>query len=104
MKITPRNDYVLVELLSAADKSAGGILLPETAKNKQVFKPAKVLGIGGLVNSTKKLVPPGPAERDRNLLAVGSIVLVNSMAAASVDPENDAIKLLHEEDVVANVS
>jgi co-chaperonin GroES (HSP10) len=103
MKIIPRNDYVLVEILSVADKSAGGVLLPETTKDKRIFKPAKILGIGGLVNATKERIPPGATDRDRNLLAVGSIVLVNGMAAASVDPQNEAIKLLHEEDVVANV-
>ena len=103
MKITPRNDYVLVEILSPADKSAGGILFVETTKNKPIFRPAKILGIGGLVNATKERVPPGATERDRNLLKVGGIVIVNSIAAVGVDPQNEAIKLLHEEDVVANV-
>lgn len=103
MKITPRNDFVLVELLAKATKTPGGILLPESTKDKKVYKIAKVLAIGGLVNSLKERVPSGPNERDKNVLMVGSMVLVHDMASVSVDPNNDAIKLLREEDVVANV-
>ncbi|MCS7272455.1 MAG: co-chaperone GroES, partial [Gemmataceae bacterium] len=44
MKITPLNDKVLIERMEADDKTAGGIILPDTAKEKP--KQGKVLALG----------------------------------------------------------
>jgi len=44
MKIVPLNDKILVERLEADDKTAGGIILPDTAKEKP--KQGKVLAVG----------------------------------------------------------
>ena len=41
MKVVPLNDKILVERLEAEEKTAGGIVLPDTAKEKP--KQGKVL-------------------------------------------------------------
>ncbi|HEY1860105.1 MAG TPA: co-chaperone GroES, partial [Gemmataceae bacterium] len=44
LKVRPLDDRVVVEPLEAAEKTAGGILLPDTAKEKP--QRGKVLAIG----------------------------------------------------------
>ena len=44
LSITPLNDKIVVERLEADDKTAGGIILPDTAKEKP--KQGKVLAVG----------------------------------------------------------
>ena len=55
-KIQPLADRVLVEPLEAEEKSAGGIVIPDTAKEKQ--QKGKVIAVGkGRVNEEGKLTP-----------------------------------------------
>ena len=44
MKVVPLNDKIVVKRLEAEDKTAGGIVLPDTAKEKP--KQGKVLSLG----------------------------------------------------------
>ncbi|MFQ3592749.1 MAG: co-chaperone GroES, partial [Gemmataceae bacterium] len=44
MQVVPLNDKVLIKRLEATDKTAGGILLPDSAKEKP--KQGKVLAVG----------------------------------------------------------
>jgi len=55
-KIQPLGDRVLVEPLEAEEKSTGGIIIPDTAKEKQ--QRGKVVAIGkGRVSDEGKLTP-----------------------------------------------
>src|SRR5687767_6420931 len=55
-KIQPLGDRVLVEPLEAEDKTSGGIIIPDTAKEKQ--QRGKVVAVGkGRVNEDGKLTP-----------------------------------------------
>ena len=55
-KIQPLGDRVLVEPLEAEDKTVGGIIIPDTAKEKQ--QRGKVIAVGkGRVNDEGKLTP-----------------------------------------------
>lgn len=55
-KIQPLGDRVLVEPLEAEEKSAGGIVIPDTAKEKQ--QKGRVIAVGkGRVNEDGKLTP-----------------------------------------------
>ena len=55
-KIQPLGDRVLVEPLEAEDKTSGGIIIPDTAKEKQ--QRGKVIAVGkGRVNEEGKLTP-----------------------------------------------
>ncbi|MGV2412837.1 UNVERIFIED_CONTAM: co-chaperone GroES, partial [Pseudomonas aeruginosa] len=44
MKVIPLNDKIVVERLTADDKTSGGIILPDTAKEKP--KQGKILALG----------------------------------------------------------
>ena len=55
-KIQPLGDRVLVEPLEAEDKTTGGIIIPDTAKEKQ--QRGKVVAVGkGRTNEEGKLTP-----------------------------------------------
>jgi len=55
-KIQPLGDRVLVEPLEAEEKTAGGIVIPDTAKEKQ--QKGKVIAVGkGRVSEEGKLTP-----------------------------------------------
>ena len=56
MKIQPLGDRVLIEPLEAEEKSEGGIVIPDTAKEKQ--QKGKVVAVGkGRINEDGKIVP-----------------------------------------------
>ena len=55
-KIQPLGDRVLVEPLEAEDKTSGGIIIPDTAKEKQ--QRGKVVAVGkGRLSEEGKLTP-----------------------------------------------
>ena len=55
-KIQPLGDRVLVEPLEAEEKSAGGIVIPDTAKEKQ--QKGRVIAVGkGRTNEEGKITP-----------------------------------------------
>lgn len=57
MELKPLGDKVIVEILEAEEKTKGGIILPETAKEKP--QEAKVISTGtGQVLPSGKTVPP----------------------------------------------
>src|SRR5688500_10836427 len=55
-KIQPLGDRVLVEPLEAEEKTSGGIVIPDTAKEKQ--QKGKVIAVGkGRINDEGKIAP-----------------------------------------------
>ena len=93
MKIRPLGDRIVVQRQAAEEKTAGGILLPDSAKNKP--QRGKILAVG-----------PGRMLKDgsrRNLqVKVGDLVLFTSWAGDEFeDRKKDNILLMREEDVLA---
>jgi chaperonin GroES len=64
MKIVPLGNKVVVQRLKAEEKTAGGIVLPDTAKEKP--QEGKVLSVGdGRLLENGKRRPPEVREGDR---------------------------------------
>ena len=95
MKIVPLNDKIVVERLEADDKTAGGIILPDTAKEKP--KQGKVLAIG----EGKPLDDGGRAKFQ---VKVGDRVLFSSYAGNEVTLDGKEYLIMTEDDVLAIVS
>jgi chaperonin GroES len=92
MKVVPLNDKVLIKRLEAEDKTAGGIILPDSAKEKP--KQGKVLAIGeGKRLDNGKLAP--------SQVKVGDTVLFTSYAGTEVKIDGDELMLMTEEDILA---
>ncbi|MBI4082335.1 MAG: co-chaperone GroES [Candidatus Lambdaproteobacteria bacterium] len=68
MKIKPLQDRVIVERLAAEERSAGGIIIPDTAKEKP--QEGKVVAVGkGKRREDGGVTPPDVKAGDRILFA-----------------------------------
>ena len=92
--ITPLNDKIVVERLEAEDKSAGGIIIPDAAKEKP--KQGKVLAVG-----EGKALDDG--KRAPFQVKVGDRVLFTSYAGSEVTVEGKDYLVMTEDDVLAVV-
>ena len=94
MKIVPLNDKIVVERVEADDKTAGGIILPDTAKEKP--KQGKVLALG-----EGKLLDDGG--RAKFQVKVGDRVLFSSYAGNEVSLDGKEYLVMTEDDILAVV-
>ena len=94
MGLKPLGDRIIVRREAAEGKTAGGILLPDTAKNKP--QRGKIVAVG-----PGKMKPDGT--RSEMQLKVGDSVLFTSWAGDGFqDRKNpDEILVMHEGDVLA---
>jgi chaperonin GroES len=92
--ITPLGDKVLVKRLEAEEKTAGGIVLPDTAKEKP--KEGKIIAIG-----SGKLLDDG--KRGSFQVKKGDRVLFTSYAGTEVKIDGEEYMLMSEEDILAIV-
>ena len=94
MNIVPLNDKIVVERVAAEDKTAGGIVLPDTAKEKP--KQGKVLSLGD-----GKLLDNG--ERAPFQVKEGDRVLFTSYAGNEVTLDGEDYLIMTEDDILAVV-
>ena len=94
MKIRPLNDKILVKRLDAEERTKGGIVLPDTAKEKP--KEGKVIAVG-----TGKLLDSG--ERAKPQVSAGDRILFNSYAGTEVKIDGVEHLIMNEDDVLAIV-
>jgi chaperonin GroES len=92
--IAPLGDKVLVKRLEAEEKTAGGIVLPDTAKEKP--KEGKIIALG-----SGKLLEDG--KRGMFQVKKGDRVLFTSYAGTEVKVDGEEYILMSEEDILAIV-
>ncbi len=90
--IRPLADRVLVQRLEAEEKTAGGILLPESAKEKP--KEGKVVATG-----EGKTLDSG--ERAKLAVKKGDRVLFSSYAGTEVKVDGTEYLIMREDDILA---
>ena len=93
MGLKPIGDRIIVRRQSADEKSAGGIILPDTAKNKPQRGDVIAVGPGGLDKDGK---------RTAMQLKAGDHVLFTSWAGNEYEDKKskDEILVMHEADVL----
>jgi len=92
MKLKPLGDKVLVKRSEAEEKTAGGIVLPDTAKEKPKEGRVMAVGSGRMLKSGKRM-PPVVKKGDRVLFA--------SYAGTEVEVDGEKYLLVREEDILA---
>ena len=92
MKVVPLNDKLVVKRLEAEDKTAGGILLPDSAKEKP--KHGKILSLGD-----GKLLENG--KRAGFQVKEGDRVLFSAYAGNEVNVDGDEYLIMSEDDILA---
>jgi chaperonin GroES len=90
MAIRPLDDRIVIRPLEAEEKTAGGILLPDTAKPQR----AKVLAVGeGRLTDDGKRIPPS--------LKAGDEILYGKYAGTEVKWQGEDLRILRENEVLA---
>ena len=94
MKIRPLQDRVLVRRTEEEEKTTGGIIIPDTAKEKP--QEGIVIATGkGRVREDGKITPLDVAEGDR--------VLFSKYGGSEVTLDGEEYTILREEDILAIV-
>lgn len=94
MKIRPLDDRILVKPLKTEEKTKGGIVLPDTAKEKP--QQGKVITIGPGVLSKK-------GKRMSMLVKKGDIVLYGKYAGNEIKIDAEKYLIIKEDEVLAIV-
>ena len=92
MAIRPLDDRIVVKPIEAEEKTAGGILLPDTAKEKPQRGKVIALGEGRLTDGGKRM----PLT-----VKVGDEVLYGKYAGTEIKWKGDELKILRENEVLA---
>jgi chaperonin GroES len=94
VKVVPLNDKLVVKRLEAESKTAGGIVLPDNAKEKP--RQGKVLSLGD-----GKLLDSG--SRAKFQVKEGDRVLFSSYGGQEVTVDGEEYLIMTEEDILAVV-
>jgi chaperonin GroES len=91
MKIRPLHDRILVKRLEEEEKTKGGIIIPDTAKEKP--QEGKVVAVGtGKVGDDGKVTPLDVKKGDK--------ILFSKYAGTEVTVEGDEHIIIREDDVL----
>jgi len=91
MKIRPLNDRILVKRLEGEEKTAGGIIIPDSAKEKPAEGEIVAVGPGKLNDS---------AERVAMDVAVGDRVLFSKYGGTEVKLDGEDFLIMREDDIL----
>jgi chaperonin GroES len=90
MQFRPLQDRVLVRRVEEEEKTAGGIIIPDTAKEKPV--QGEVVAVGpGVHDGSGKLVPPGVKKGDR--------VLFGKWSGTELKIDGEELAIMKESDI-----
>lgn len=91
MKIRPLQDRVIVKRIEEEGKSKGGIIIPDSAKEKP--QEGKVIAVGkGKVNDEGKLIPLDVKVNDR--------ILFGKYSGSEINIDGDEHLIMREEDIL----
>lgn len=95
MKLKPLNDRVLVKRLEGEEKTAGGLFIPDTAKEKP--SKGEVVAVGpGKTADDGKAIPM--------TVKAGDMVLFNKYAGTEVKLDGVEHLVMREDDILAVIA
>ena len=94
INLRPLDERVVVEPVEAEETTAGGIVLPDTAKEKPQRGTVLAVGPGRLLDS---------GERGELSVQVGDEVIYGKYAGSDVEVDGREVKILRESDILAKV-
>ena len=92
MAIRPLGDKVVVKPSEAEDKSAGGIILPDNAKQKPQEGTVIAVGNGRVLDS---------GERRELTVKVGDVVVYSKYGGTEFKLDGDTVMILDEDQIYA---
>ena len=92
MKVRPLHDRVLIKRIEEEERTKGGIIIPDTAKEKPI--QGKVIGAGkGKIGEDGKVIPLD--------VKVGDKVLFGKYSGTEVKIEDEEHLIMREDDILA---
>jgi chaperonin GroES len=91
MNVRPLRDRVLVKRVEELEQRIGGIIVPDTAREKP--QQAKVVAVGsGRVNDEGTTIPPG--------VKAGEYVLIGKYAGTEIKLDGDEYLIVREDEIL----
>jgi chaperonin GroES len=91
MRLRPLNDRVIVERINEEDRTKGGIIIPDSAKEKP--QEGKVIAVGkGKVNDDGKVSPVG--------VKVGDKILFGKYSGSEIKLNGSEYLIMREDDIL----
>ncbi len=94
IKIRPLDDRVVIQPIEAEEKTAGGIVLPDTAKEKPQRGTVIAVGPGKLLDNGK---------RGELSVSVGDEVIYGKYSGSEIEIDGEEVKIMRESDILAKV-
>ena len=94
VRLRPLDDRVVVEPQEAEERTAGGIVLPDTAKEKPQRGKVISIGPGRLLDNGK---------RGELSIGVGDVVIYGKYSGTDIEVSGKDVKILREGDILAKV-
>jgi chaperonin GroES len=94
LKLRPLDDRVVVEPKEAEEVTAGGIVLPDSAKEKPQRGTVVAVGPGKLLES---------GERGTLSVTLGDEVIYGKYSGSEIEVDGREVKILRETDILAKV-
>ena len=94
LKIRPLDDRVVVEPVEAEERTAGGIVLPDTAKEKPQRGHVVAIGPGRLLDT---------GSRAPLSVSIGDEVIYGKYSGSDIEVDGHDVKILREGDILAKV-
>ncbi len=94
MHLKPLADRIVVKVLTLEEKPRGGIVLPDTAKEKPQEAKVMAVGSGKVLENGQKLAPE---------VKVGDRVLFGKYSGTEVKVDGEEYLILSERDILAIV-
>ena len=94
INLKPLDDRIVVQPLEAEEKTAGGLYLPDTAKEKPQRGTVIAVGPGKLLDCGK---------RGEMSVVIGDEVIYGKYSGSDIEVDGQEIKILRETDVLAKV-
>jgi chaperonin GroES len=91
MKIKPLRDRIVVKRIEESEQKVGGLIIPDTAKEKPMTAKVIAVGFGKLLDDGKTV----PLEVEK-----GHKVVIGKYAGSEVKIEDIEYIILHEDDVL----
>lgn len=95
MNLKPLGDRIVVKVLTREEKTKGGIVLPDTAKEKPTEGEVVAVGTGKVLDNGQKI----PLE-----VKVGDRIIFSKYAGTEIKVEGDDFVIFSERDVLAIVA
>jgi chaperonin GroES len=94
MKVTPLSDRILVRRMEATEEKRGGIIIPDTAKEKPQQGEIIAVGPGRMTEEGKRVAPE---------VKRGQKVLIGKYSGTEVKIDGKEYIILREEDILGIV-